>query len=138
VGRGRRSNESSLVRSPDEADASIGNGLEQRERDKNRGSRRIGIRESRSDIREKIPGLVLALLEKFSQLPPLPPDTRGLNKRTDVAMLGASRASEVVGIFASAGEQRARRKILAVRLGSGQRGATSRTETDEIEVNDNG
>jgi len=98
----------------------------------------MGIRESRSDIREKIPGLVLALLEKFSQLPPLPPDTRGLNKRTDVVMLGASRASEVIGIFASAGEQRARRKIFAVRLGSGQRGATSRIETDEIEVNDNG
>src|ERR1700757_897414 len=36
-GGNRRSNESTLVRSPDEADASTGKGLQQRERDKNQG-----------------------------------------------------------------------------------------------------
>src|SRR5229473_7059307 len=35
VGRGRRSNEMSLVRSPDEADASTGSGMEQRDRKRN-------------------------------------------------------------------------------------------------------
>ena len=90
MGRGRRFDESSLVPSPDEADASTGNQLEQREGNKNRG----GLRKNwdwRKSLRgrEKIPGLVPALPGKAFKISFLSLDTRGLNRSTDLAKLGA-------------------------------------------------
>src|SRR5258708_35936579 len=64
-GRGRRSNELPLVRSPDEADASTGKGMEQREAERSQvGRGGLGVSESRSAEREKIPGLVLGSMGK--------------------------------------------------------------------------
>src|SRR5258708_37624198 len=67
VGRGRRSDEQSLVRSPDEADASTGKGMEQRDAERIRKARgKLRPRESLTANREKIPGLVPATLTRFS------------------------------------------------------------------------
>ncbi len=66
VGRGRRSDDQSLVRSPDEADASTGKGMEQRDGERIRVRQEgLGVRESLSDAREKIPGLVPSTLSKI-------------------------------------------------------------------------
>src|SRR6266852_9318122 len=90
VGRGRRSNDLSLVRSPDEADASTGKGMEQREAKRIRvGRGYLGVSESRSDDREKIPGLVLASVERIFVDLLLSLDNRGLNKTTSYSMPGA-------------------------------------------------
>src|SRR6267378_2117524 len=67
VGRGRRSDEQSLIQSPDEPDASIGNAMEQRNAERfQAGQGGLENRESHTDDREKIPGLVPQLSTKFS------------------------------------------------------------------------
>src|SRR5713101_2270542 len=117
VGRGRRSDEQFLVRSPDEADASTGKGMEQREAERiqiGRGDLRVS--ESRTADREKIPGLVPACFYRIFASLLLSLDNRGLNKRTSFSTLGTSLAWEERGI-APGNEQIARRGIFAVRLG---------------------
>src|SRR5260370_7565025 len=66
VGRGRRSDQQSLVRSPDEADASTGKGMEQRESERiQSGQGNLGVSEIRADARETILSLVLACVYKI-------------------------------------------------------------------------
>src|SRR6267143_2693527 len=84
VRRGRRADEQSLVRSPDEADASIGNAMEQRNAERfQAGQEGLENRESRTDNREKIPGLVPPTLYKIFVTVPLFPENRRLNKICD-------------------------------------------------------
>src|SRR5258706_9451940 len=80
-GRGRRADEQSLVRSPDEADASIGNAMEQRNGERfQAGQGGLENRETRTDDREKIPGLVPPTLYKIFVTVPLFLTTGDLTK----------------------------------------------------------
>src|SRR5713101_3740996 len=93
VGRGRRFDEQSLVRSPDEADASTGKGMEQREAERIQiGQGDLRVSESRSADREKILGLVPVCAWKVFITLLLSLDNRGLNKRAGFSTLGASLA----------------------------------------------
>ncbi len=69
--------------------------MEQREAERIQiGPGAPGVSESRSDDREKIPGLVPAIVEKIFGISPLSLDNRGLTKRTEFSMLGASLAKD--------------------------------------------
>src|SRR5260370_11204922 len=84
VGRGRRSDDHSLVRSPDEADASTGKGMEQRDAERIQ-ERQGGVeaKGSLSDDREKIPGLVPATFNKIFVTLLLFLDNRELSEERD-------------------------------------------------------